>query len=138
LLLPRLLGLDRDVDAARLLKHFDEETANWSYAQALLAYRLSGSSNAAQRELRKALRINPYVPEYLADMTRHSTPEHYSIGSREEAILCVQELAPVFEKTEGSADWIVSEHKRYEKEARMRQREKLRKDRRRRKKKRGR
>ena len=49
-LLPKLLAAGRDVEAARLLKEYDEESANWAYARALLAFRLSGRSAAADRE----------------------------------------------------------------------------------------
>ena len=135
LLMPRLLELDRDVEAARLLKESEEESANWMYARALLAFRLSGKSTAARRELRAALRTNPHVPECLLQQEEFApVPERYSPGSPEEAMICAEELRPAFEKTEGSLKWLAAEHHQREREQSARQREKLRKERQKKKK----
>ena len=80
ILLPKLLAAGRDLEAARLLKEFDEESANWAYARALLAFRLSGRSAAADRELRTAARTNPYVPELLCSDAPLPQPPHYAPG----------------------------------------------------------
>jgi len=129
LLMPKLLQLGRDVEAARLLKESDEQSANWMYARALLAFRLSGRSTAARRELRKAFRTNPYVPEYLLEAGPLPMPPRYSPGSPEEAIICAEELHPAFAQTEGALDWIEAEHRRLQKEMQARQKEQRRKQR---------
>jgi len=108
-LLPELLRAGRDVEAAKLLKQYDEESANWAYAQALLAFRLSGPSAAAKRELLRALRINQYVPELLASERMISAPPHYAIGSIEEAACCAAELWPAYRATPGAIEWITAE-----------------------------
>jgi len=121
LLMPRLLELGRDVEAARLLKDSEEESANWAYAQALLAFRLSGTTTAARRELRTAFRANAYVPEYLLQEGPFPTPYRYSLGSREEAIIAAGELRPAFQRTEGAIEWLAAQFKLWEKDQRSRE-----------------
>jgi tetratricopeptide (TPR) repeat protein len=110
LLLSGLLQLGRDADAARLLKESDEPAAHWSYARALLAFRLSGRSVAARRELRRAFSTNPYVPQLLLSEEPLPMPPHYSHGSPEEAVVCVEGLRPAFLQTEGALDWLAAEY----------------------------
>ena len=107
-LLPELIKAGRDVEAARLLKQYDEESANWAYAQALLAFRLSGPSAAAKRELRRALRLNRHVPEFLASERLIPALPHYALGSIEEAAYCAEELWPAYRATPGAMDWIAA------------------------------
>ena len=135
LLLPRLMELGRDVEAARLLKDSEEESANWMYARALLAFRLGGKSTAARRELRAAFRTNPDVPKFLLRQEEcPPMPDCYSPGSPEEAIACAEELRPALEKTEGAMRWLTAEHNQRQREQATRQREKLRKERQKRRK----
>lgn len=108
-LLPELMKAGRDVEAARLLKQYDEESANWAYAQALLAFRLSGPSAAAKRELDRALRLNQHVPQLLASERMIPAPPHYSLGSIEEAAYCAEELWPAYRATPGAVEWITAE-----------------------------
>ena len=129
LLMPKLLKLGRDVEAARLLKKYDEQSANWAYARALLAFRLSGKSAAARRELRGAFRVNTHVPEFMMGEEALPTPPHYSLGSPEEAIICVEELQGAFAATEGALDWLAAEHRHRQREQKTRQREQRRRQR---------
>ena len=115
-LLPKLLAAGRDLDAAKLLKEFDDESANWAYAQALLAFRLSGQSAAASRELRNACRINGHVPDLLCSDTPIPRPPHYAPGSFEEACVAAEELRPAFQATPGALDWLVVVHEQREHE----------------------
>jgi len=133
LLMPTLLQLGRDAEAARLLKQYDEQSANWSYARALLAFRLSGRSAAARRELREALRVNPHVPEYLPEAGPLPMPPHYSPGSHEEAIVCAEELHSAFAETEGALAWLAVEWRQRQKEVQARRQEQRRKERHKRK-----
>ena len=128
-LMPRLLQLGRDVEAARLLKESDEQSANWAYARALLAFRLSGKSAAARGQLREAFRTNPHVPELLLEAESPPMPPHYSPGSFEEAVVCAEELRPAFSQTEGALDWMASELRQREKEVAARRKEQRRKQR---------
>ncbi len=105
-LLPELLTTGRDGDAARLLKEFDEESANWAYSCALLAFRLSGRSAAADRELRDAVGINPHVLTLLCSETLIPQPPFYEPGSFEEACVATEVLRPAYQATPGAIDWV--------------------------------
>jgi tetratricopeptide (TPR) repeat protein len=137
-LLPKLLAFGRDVDAARLLKEYDEESANWAYARALLAFRLSGRSAPANRELRDAIRTNLHVPELLCSEETIPQPPHYALGSFEEACVAVEELRPAYQATPGSLDWVADALRQRELELDRLQREKRRKERAKQKKRKGR
>jgi tetratricopeptide (TPR) repeat protein len=119
-LLPRLLQTDRDQEAAKLIKAYDEMSAIWAYSQAFLAFRLSGRSAASRRELRTAFQVNQHVPDMLPEVLESGTPphvpDHYSPGSDEEAILCLMDLLPVFTATPDSIDWINDEYRQWQKE----------------------
>lgn len=108
LYLPLLLKMGLDAEAARFMKDSqDEPTANWTYTRALLAYRLGGDCSAARTELKKAVKVNPYVAGYLlAEEEPDELPESYSLGSREEAILCASELRSAFAATPGALQWL--------------------------------
>ncbi|MGQ9650294.1 MAG: tetratricopeptide repeat protein, partial [Phycisphaerae bacterium] len=108
LYLPLLLKMGLDAEAARFMKDSrDEPTANWTYTRALLAYRLGGDCAAARTELRKAVKANPYVTGYLlAEEDPDGIPASYSLGSREQAILCASELRSAFAATPGALQWL--------------------------------
>lgn len=134
-LMPLLLQLNRDADAARLLKAYDEASANWTYARALLAFRLSGRSVAARREFRTAFRSNPHVPDLLLSGAELPPPPHYELGSPEEAIVCVEELRHAFEETPEAMDWLATEYQQRQRDAEAKQKELRRKERQKRKRK---
>jgi tetratricopeptide (TPR) repeat protein len=127
MLLPRLLELGRDAEAARLLKTSDEESAVWAYARALLAFRLSGKSATAQQEIRRAFRTNPYAAEFLLASELPPPPDHYSPGSPEEGAICAAELRPAFAATSGATEWLALEHRRRQRAAAARQKAQRRK-----------
>ncbi len=129
LLLPRLLQLGRDEPAARLLKSFQDESANWAYSRALLAFRLSGRSPAAQRELHGALKTNPHLPQFLTDDPGWPLPDHYSPGTEEEALLAAEELRPAFQATPGAVEWVVAESGKWQASQEKKRREQRRKQR---------
>jgi tetratricopeptide (TPR) repeat protein len=127
-LLPLLLESGRDQEAARLLKQYDQEdSANWHYARALLAFRLSGPSPAADRELRRALQANPHVPELIASGEMYPLPPTYSPGSFQEAVVAANELHDAFLATDGSIDWMLTVQATRDLEADRAEREKRRK-----------
>lgn len=127
LLLPRLLASGRDADAARLLKEFDEESAIWAYCQALLAFRLSGRSPHAGRELRTALRVNPHVPDTILAEDPLPQPPAYAPGSYEEAAVYAEDLREAFFSTPDAMEWFVDELNRGRDERRreLRRKERL-------------
>jgi len=126
LLLPKLMELGRDAEAARLLKEWNEQSAIWAYTQALLAFRLSGRSAAARRELRTAFRINPHVPELLTSSDPLPSPAHYSPGSIEEAVICAEELRAAYAETKGALRWLVAEQQFRERQRRRQKKRKRR------------
>jgi tetratricopeptide (TPR) repeat protein len=111
-LLAWLLKIHADEQAGKLLKQYDEHTANWSYAKVLLAYRLSGKSTAAERELAVAMKSNRYVPERLLADEDFQPIEQYSLGSPEEAEFAARELYPAYEATPGALEWLADNHHR--------------------------
>ncbi len=77
---------------SRLIKKYTGDgSAFWQYSRALLAYYQSGENKKANRELRRALEKNPFVPAYLLEgrALPKELPEFYAFGSHEEAILYV-------------------------------------------------
>lgn len=127
--LPLLLSAGRDIEAARLLKESNEMSANWAYARALLAFRLSGPSVAADRELREALRVNAHVPELLLEEGFIPQPPHYAPGSFEEACVAAEELRPAFQATPAALRWLAGVQERRQNELAKFRREKRRKER---------
>lgn len=111
LLLPALLELERDLEAARLLKTSNEESTTWAYGRALLAFRLSENREPARRELRRAFETNSYVAEILARKHQLRASEMYATGSLDEAIECSERLRYAFAKTEGALEWLAEEEK---------------------------
>jgi len=108
LYLPLLLEMNRDAEAAKYMKDSpNEPTAAWAYTRALLAYRLGGDCSSAKKELQKAVKTNPHVIRCLLSYDRlDMPPESYSLGSREEAIVCTHELHPAYVSTPGALDWL--------------------------------
>ena len=105
--LPLLLKLGRDAEAARYIKEApDEDSASRVYIRALLAYRLGGDSSTSRKELRRAVKANPFVVPCLLEEQPGVMPEGYSLGSEEEAMVCAEELWPVIEVTPGALKWL--------------------------------
>lgn len=128
-LLPKLLTIGRDMEAARLLKQFDEQSATWAYGRALLAFRLGGRCAASKREFNAALQANGHVPELLDSDAPIPQPPHYSSGSFEEACVAAQELRPAFQATPGAVDWVRESYATRQRELERARREKQRKSR---------
>jgi len=116
-----LLGLDEE--AASLLGQFgDEPTALWQYGRALCAFRGHGDCAASRERLRAALRSNRHVPGYLSGDTEWAggSPASYAMGSREEAVICAEELGDAWEATPGALDWLVARSPRQKQRKRRR------------------
>ena len=60
-----LLAEGRDEELARLLKEYDEGSANWAYTKALLAFRQNGDTPETRKLLKVAQKANKHVPAYL-------------------------------------------------------------------------
>jgi tetratricopeptide (TPR) repeat protein len=129
LLLPLLLRLGRDADAARMLKESNEQSAIWAYARALLALRQGAKPALARRELREAMNVNAYVPQYLLKESDSPSPSRYSPGNWDEAVITAKALRPAFAQTTGALDWVQSELAQFQREATRRRREQRKKER---------
>jgi len=109
-LLPSLLKIDADEEAAELLKlHKDDKVfAIWCYTRALLTFRQKGDTATARNHLKKAMDVNGYVPKYLLGYEEMPDfpPSCYSPGSEDEAVICSEQLADVWEGTEGAMEWL--------------------------------
>jgi tetratricopeptide (TPR) repeat protein len=106
-----LLLTGRDDEAGALLLQFgDEPTALWQYGRALWAFRREGDCPASRQRLRAAFRSNRHVPGYLAgdDEWEGPMPPSYAMGSREEAVICLDELGDAWEATPGALDWLAT------------------------------
>jgi len=110
-LLSALLLAGRDDEAGTLLRQFEgEPSALWHYGQALWAFRRDGDSPASRQRLRAALRTNRHVPGYLAGDSEWTAPSptSYALGSREEAVICDDELGEAWAATPGALDWLAA------------------------------
>jgi len=110
ILLLCLLKMNADNEAAELLKQYknDEVLAIWCYTRALLTFRQKGNTATARNHLKKAIGVNRYVPKYLLGYEEmpEFLPSSYSPGSEEEAVICAERLADVWEETEGAMEWL--------------------------------
>jgi len=107
-----LLLTGRDDEADTLLRLFeDEATALWQYGQCLWAFRREGDSPTSRQRLRAALRSNRHVLGYLTGDHEWAgpLPASYAMRSREEAVVCVEELGDAWKTTPGAVDWLVTQ-----------------------------
>ena len=109
LYLPCLMTLGHDAEAARYMQQNDDEpSAMWQCTRALLAYRLGGDSATARKELQHAATTNPYVLQFLReDASLPQLPDSYEFGSPEEALICLDEIAPILDATPNAKDWLL-------------------------------
>ncbi len=106
-----LLLTGRDDEAGALLLQFgDEPSALWQYGWALWSFRREGDSPDSRRRLRAAFRSNRHLPGYLTGDTEWTdpAPQSYAMGSREEAVICVDELGDAWDATPGALEWLVA------------------------------
>jgi tetratricopeptide (TPR) repeat protein len=109
LLLPLVMRLGRDAEAAELLAAYEGDVqATWPYGRALLAYRREGDSATARRELADAVQGNRHVVTFLIhpDQMPPGRPPHFALGSQEEAMAVAGELAAVVGAIPGAIDWL--------------------------------
>ena len=108
LLAPCLLHLGRDKELASLLEDHDDGTAQWQYLEALSIYRRDGDTPLARRRLKRAIRSNRHVPDFI--LGRRGLPENdpgaISLGGEDEAACCAAELEEGWRATPGALDWL--------------------------------
>lgn len=109
LLLPCLIELNAEDQVDRLVGRYKEDEAcQWLYLRALWAYRREGDSSAARELVRKAMQSNSLVPGFLVGRNRMPArlPDSYTMGSREEAVVCAADLNETWQSVPGAAAWL--------------------------------
>lgn len=120
---PLLLEQSRDGEALEVLDLYPEETAQWLYTRALVEFRQSGRSTAAAKRLRAAFKANPHVMDLLQSDDPPLSPDSYSIGGVDEAVVCIEALETVWEETDDYLDWMFQEHFTWERDQAKRRRD---------------
>ena len=114
LLMPYLIELGRDEEAEKLFKQFEEDgMAVWMYSRALLDFRKSGDSPAADKSLKAALDENRHVPSYLLGRKKmpRALPGHYGFGDGNEAVLYAHGNKAAWKATPGAVEWLAAKVK---------------------------
>ncbi len=114
LLLDLLLHLERDYEAAQLLRKYqDEWSATWKYTRALLAFRKSSASAQANQALGEALQQNAYAPAYLIGQKRipKVLPSYIGLGDENEGIAYAADHLNHWRRTPGAVDWLIEQMK---------------------------
>ncbi len=94
--------------AERLLKDYEEPTANGLYNKLLLELYKNGFSANAAKLLKEAKRANPHVIPFLSGKKRIPMylPEGYRFGDESEAIIYADEHFQLWDKIEGLQKWL--------------------------------
>ena len=100
-------GDDREVGSL-LRRYGDDPSTIWAYSWALWHFRKDGAHRRTNGSLRKALDINPWVPDYLLGTFSlpRVLPEPITPGSDEEAIVYVWSALAGWLRTPGAIDWL--------------------------------
>ena len=104
-----LLARNRDEELGLLLRQYSQDpTAVWAYSRALLAFRAEGRSRKAAARLKAALKVNPFVSDYLLgfEPAPDHVPEYIGFGDETEAIAYALDAAKVWLATEGALAWL--------------------------------
>jgi tetratricopeptide (TPR) repeat protein len=100
-----LIETGRNQEAKALLDQYPgDDFAAWPYSEALLAFRESGDDKTSRALLKKAKKENPFIFEYLSAPARipEDLPEHYALGSEDEALIYLSEHLSIWENTPGA------------------------------------
>ena len=109
LLLGALVDLDRDEEAQQLMERFRrEDSAEWAYTTALLAFRREGDSTIARSLLWAASDANRFVPSYLVgNKSMPPTPPAYvCVGGEDEAISYAAQFLRIWRSSPGAIPWL--------------------------------
>lgn len=99
---------DHDALATLIVAYDDDVFAEWAYTKTLLAFRRNGPSPEAKSALEIAWSRNVHVPALLigARAIPKRIADHYSLGSKEEAVLYVLANKENWSSTEGALQWL--------------------------------
>jgi hypothetical protein len=103
-----LLAEGWDEELARLLKEYDEGSANWAYTKALVAFRQDGDTPETRKLLKVAQKANKHVPAYLLGRKPlpQERPSYYSPGDQNEAVFYVGTALSGWKETPGATAWL--------------------------------
>ncbi|WP_339864750.1 hypothetical protein [Paremcibacter congregatus] len=105
-----LFALNDLTGVSEILVEYEEDCfADWCYSKALLTFRQSGAkSSGAIKALKHAVEINPFVPDFLLGTKPmpKNLPPHYSIGSKDEAVLYVLQNSDNWSASKGALPWL--------------------------------
>jgi tetratricopeptide (TPR) repeat protein len=99
----------RDDELAGLLQEYeDDDTADWHFSRALLAFRSEGDTDRARQRLQEANQANPHVAPLLVGthMPPAELPHYVSIGDPSEAAHYVIHHLPAWRSTPGAVTWV--------------------------------
>ncbi|HKQ56390.1 MAG TPA: hypothetical protein VJY35_00865 [Candidatus Eisenbacteria bacterium] len=108
-LVPRLIEMGRDDEAAAVLGGYDEDiSAMLRYARALVEFRREGDGDLARRWRAAGIRANPHAVKYLIgnEALPGRRPGSYALGSEDEAVLVGFALAASWKGTAGAVEWM--------------------------------
>jgi len=108
--------MNRDEECLKLLAQYGDETpVEWWYAMALLAYRREGDGDESQYWLRKAMKVNTYVPEYLirGGLTLDDVPEYIDFGEPSEAVSYCLGHCLLWEDTPNAIHWLKDTYQQF-------------------------
>jgi len=114
LLMPCLIELNRDTDAEKLYKQYENDgMAVWTYSRALLDFRKHGEISATDKSLKAAIERNKHVPLYLLGRKKlpSKLPDHHGIGDQNEAVLYASENREAWRSTPGALEWLAAKVK---------------------------
>jgi len=122
--IPLLLSQNRDQDAVEILDRYSEESGIWLYLKAQVEFRREGPrGRSAQKAIAKAFKFNPHVLELLTAQHPPMMPEHYALGSPEEAAIVIEEQLDSWTESEGFVEWMFQRAVILERESLKRQRD---------------
>lgn len=111
LLIDALLERGREKDAGALLKRYEGDgSAHWTWSAALLAFRRSGNSAAANKALAEAVQANGHVAAYLLGRKPlpAKLPAFIGRGDDSEAVSYARYAAGAWDAAPGAKEWVAA------------------------------
>lgn len=107
-LLLYLIQLDEREKFKRYAKMFkDDDMAFALFNRALFDFKTEGETDKANKQLQKACKRNPFVAsKLLAKKPATELPDHFSIGSEDEADYYAYFAKPIWQQTDGATAWL--------------------------------
>lgn len=103
-----LIELDHDQKFLKYDKQYKNDfLASALFNRALFYFKTKGNSPKSNNQLKKAIGANKHITSYLISKKEiHSLPEHYALGSPEEALIYADYARTVWKKIEGAIQWL--------------------------------